>query len=199
MDDLRVPYNLVIKLVDERLKLNDKAHGRKHINETYTMAIRLTQELGWEINNDVVVLGIVYHDATCHLGRDDHHRTAVEALESDRIELRGLGYTDDEIDHAKDCVLTHRNSWEGSINSLEARMVRAADVGLIFENIDNAVKRGIAFRSEWDMTDEERLTESRRHIALKFNRDRMTCLEPAVYELYKPQWEEMFTLFDGWL
>jgi hypothetical protein len=196
---LKVNYEDVMELVDGRIAKNDAAHLRNHVDAVYMLAMEMYPLLNWDVNMDVVVLAIAYHDSACWEDRATHHILGARNLEQDRAELLTLGYTDFEITEAQVAAMSHRNTWKGKRTSMEARLVAIADRGLMFRNLEAAISRSYKYGLSLGVSGEEGMTRAKLKLYKDFGRAAAhRTYDPVVMELFSNEWEEMFCKMETW-
>lgn len=136
-------FKKIEKIADERLK-DCSAHNIEHVKRVYNLCLELAE-------NQKVDLGVLRASALLHdiggmeelrdpTGNTDH--ASVGAKLAGPI-LRDLDFSDKEIKHIQDCILSHRYKNEHEPETIEAKILFDAD------KLDSIGAIGIARAFVW--------------------------------------------------
>jgi len=104
------------------------AHNFDHVMRVYNLALRLAENEN--VDSEVVKAAALLHDIGGKREVDDPSGNTDHAVESVKMAgpiLKGLGYTEDKIEHIQDCILSHRYRTENKPKTKEAEIVFDAD------------------------------------------------------------------------
>jgi uncharacterized protein len=125
-------YRQLKKIVEKEMEAASPAHDINHVMRVYNLCLELAKS---ETNVDLDVLrtAALLHDIARtredkrgHIHVLDVDHAVLGAEMSDKI-LRDLGYPEEEIEHVKHCIASHRFRGENPPRTMEAKILAEAD------------------------------------------------------------------------
>ncbi len=104
------------------------AHDFEHVIRVYNQALHLAENE--DVDLDVIKAAALLHDIGGKKETDDPTGKTDHALESAEMAesiLTNLGYSEDKIEHIKDCIISHRYRTKKKPETKEAKIVFDAD------------------------------------------------------------------------
>ncbi|NTU67063.1 MAG: HD domain-containing protein [Candidatus Moranbacteria bacterium] len=103
-------------------------HNIDHVMRVYNICLHLAQ--GEKIDREVLQTATLLHDIGGARELEDKSGKTDHAVESSKMAepiLRELGFSEDKIDHIKDCIISHRYKNNHEPKTLEAKLLFDAD------------------------------------------------------------------------
>lgn len=123
-------FRKIKDIVERELNLKkDSTHDIHHVMRVYNLAMTLAKTEN-NVNLEILQAGALLHDIGSaketedSSGKIDH---AVIGAEMAGPILKNLGFSDNDISHIQECILTHRYRTERKSETIEAKIVHDAD------------------------------------------------------------------------
>lgn len=120
-----------IKEIVEREIRNtpDTAHDMGHVMRVHSLALKIAKQEK-NVDMDVLQVAILLHDIGGHKEISDPSGKTDHAIESARMAepiLKNLCFTEKQIKHIQDCIVSHRYKTESKPQTIEAKILFDAD------------------------------------------------------------------------
>lgn len=139
-------FQKIKKLVEQELdQEKDSTHDIDHIMRVYNLAMAIAKTEN-NVDMDILQAGVLLHDIGCAKeandpsGQTDH---AVIGAEMAKAILENLGYSESQIKHIQQCIISHRYRTDNKPESIEAKILHDAD------KLETAGAIGIARAFSW--------------------------------------------------
>lgn len=123
-------FQTIKKIVEAELNHDiDSAHDIDHIMRVYNLALTIAKS-EQNVDLDILQAAVLLHDiggareANDPSGQTDH---AIIGAEMAKPILEELGYSESQIKHVQQCIISHRYRTDNKPESIEARILHDAD------------------------------------------------------------------------
>lgn len=174
----------------EKIKEIVKSRAKKEDFEQHILIVRkyallLAKKLN--ANEEVVELASYLHDIARLDSNDENHHIN-GAIEAEKI-LKEMNYSQEIIDHVKECVVSHRKDLDIKPKSIEAKIISDADIMAHFDSIPFLFFVAIRYKNK-------NYDESLKWVYEKIKRDWEKLTLPEAKEMMKEKYEAIMKVLE---
>lgn len=142
------------------------SHGKEHAQEVLTRALAINKELLLNADEKILELAAIYHDVAAMTNRKEHHIVGAQIFREENKNL-----PEELVEKVAQCIEQHRASYKGDYSSIEAKIISAADRGVIDEQqIDKLFSRAYSYSRENGESHVHAILSAYKHIKNKYGK-----------------------------
>ena len=177
----------VRNFVEEECKKPTSKYGYEPYADHFIPVVKYAKILAEKLNADMEIVEIAawLHDIGSIIeGRENHHIIGSKIAER---KLGEFGYPEERIEKVKQCIFSHRGSFQMEKKTTEQQIIADADAMSHFDNIGGIFRAAFSFENR---TQEEGNREVKRKLKNSFSK-----LSSQAKEIIKPKYDAAMILF----